>query len=219
MTYYDIYAHKRTSAPDVEEILTNYVDSATEDLEDDLPCSVGVHPKSIDDDIDDVLLFTRELAHDPNVVAIGGCGLDRAIPVGWVNQIHAFEDQIALSELLCKPMIVHCVRAHADVVMLRRELHAVQPWVIHAFDKAPDTLERVIDADLCVSFGAAIMSSNSPAAQCLAVVAADKFFLETANQTQFSISELYQQAATLRGISVEQLCQTLQQNYEAVFKH
>ncbi len=218
MTYLDILAHKRSDDPDVQTILSINVDASTEDLEDDLPCCVGVHPKSIDDDVDDVLFIARDLAHESTVIAVGECGLDRAIPVGWVDQMRVFEDQISFSELLCKPMIVHCVRAHADVVTLHRELQVEQPWVMHAFNKGPDTLDRVTDAGLYVSFGADIMADNSPAAESVKSVSIHKMFLETGHQTEFTIKQLYNRAATLRGVDVGELCLQLQQNFDSVFK-
>lgn len=218
MTYHDILTQHRSEEPDVETIVCINVDASTEDLADDLPCSVGVHPRSVEDDVDDLLLLARDLSHEPSVVAIGGCGLDRAIRADWVQQIHAFEDQVSLSELACKPMIVHCVRAHADVVTLYRELQAEQPWIISGFDKGPDTLERIMDAGIYVSFGAAVMKADSPAAQSAAVVAADRLFLETGYQTEYTIKQIYNQVAQLRGETVEQLCETIQQNFDAMFK-
>jgi TatD DNase family protein len=218
MTYYDILAHRRSDDPDVLTILAIAVDASTEDLEDDLPCCVGVHPKSIDEDVDDVLFIARDLAHEDTVVAVGECGLDRAIPVGWVDQMRVFEDQVSFSELLCKPLIVHCVRAHADVVTLFRELQVAQPWVIHDFNKGADTLERVIDAGLFVSFGASVMQDNSPAAESVAAVPANRFFLETGNQHSFTIKEIYDRVAHLRGVTVEELGSHIHSNYDSVFK-
>jgi len=218
MRYIDIHSHRRSTDGEVETILTNMVTAETEDLIDDQQCSVGIHPRTIDDTVDEDLFLVRELAADATVVAIGECGLDRNCSVAWPDQMRVFEDQISISELHCKPIIVHCVRAHADVITLHRDIDAVQPWVLHGFNKGGDTLERVIEAGLYVSFGAAIMQSDSPAVEALRVVPADRFFLETDDQTEHDIRAIYARAAEIRGVTVDALCETLQQNFDSVFK-
>ena len=218
MLYKDVHTHRRPESEQVESILNILVDAETEDLADDLPCSVGVHPRSIDEDVDESILFMRELAHASSVIAIGETGLDRSLPVSWADQLRAFEDQIAVSEILCKPLIIHCVRAHADVVTLHKELSPVQPWVLHGFNKGGDTLERMIEAELYVSFGASIMHDDSPATEALRRSPAGRFLLETDDQTEHDITAIYQRAADLRGVSVEDLCVTLQKTFETVFR-
>jgi TatD DNase family protein len=218
MRYLDIHAHRRSTDGEVETVLTNLVTAETEDLIDDLPCSVGIHPRSIEEGVDEDLLLVRELAADPAVIAIGECGLDRACSVSWADQIRVFEDQISISELHCKPIIVHCVRAHADVITIHRDIDAIQPWVLHGFNKGGDTLERVIEAGLYVSFGAAIMQQDSPAVEALRSVPADRFFLETDDQTEHDIRTIYARAAEIRGVTIDALCETLQQNFDSVFK-
>lgn len=218
MIYHDIYSYHRSEEPDVETILCINVDDTTEDLVDDLPCSVGVSPRSINDNVDDVLYIAQDIASEPTVIAIGGAGLDRSIPIGWVDQMRVFEDQIAFSELHCKPMVLHCVRAHADVVTLRRELQAAQPWIIHAFDKGADTLDRIIEAGLYVSFGTAVLNEGSQAALSATSVTIERLFLETGSDTDVNIKAIYSHVAGLRGVSVEQLCEAIQHNYDTVFK-
>ena len=218
MLYKDVHTHARSDDDQVETILNIMVDAETEELADDQPCSVGVHPRSIDDEVDDTILFMRDLAHADSVIAIGECGLDRSIPIPWVDQMRAFEDQISISEILCKPVIIHCVRAHADVVTLHRDLSPIQPWLLHGFNKGGDTLERIIEADLYVSFGSAIMKDDSPAAEALKAVPDDRFLLETDDQAEYDIAAIYARAAELRGVSVDQLCDTLQKTFDSVFR-
>ncbi len=218
MRYKDVHTHRRPGSDQVESILNNMVDAETEDLIDDLPCSVGVHPRSIDEEVDDTLLFARDLAHAESVIAIGECGLDRSLPIPWSDQMRVFEDQISMSEILCKPLIIHCVRSHADVISLHKDLSPVQPWLLHGFNKGGDTLERVVEAGLYVSFGAAIMHNDSPAAEAIRAVPEDRFLLETDDQTEHSIEAIYQRAAELRGISVDDLCDTLQKTFDSVFR-
>ena len=218
MRYKDVHTHSRSDDDQVESILNVMVNAETEALVDDQPSSVGVHPRDVDEDVDDTILFMQELAHAESVIAIGECGLDRSTPIPWADQMRAFEDQISISEILCKPLIIHCVRAHADVVTLHRDLSPIQPWVLHGFNKGGDTLERVVEAGILVSFGASIMHDDSPAAEALKAVPEDRFLLETDDQTEHDIAAIYARAAELRGVSVDDLCDTLQKTFDSVFR-
>ena len=101
MRYKDVHTHRRSEDDQVESILNVMVNAETEALVDTLPSSVGVHPRDVDEDVDDTILFMQELAHADSVIAIGECGLDRSTPIPWADQMRAFEDQISISEILC----------------------------------------------------------------------------------------------------------------------
>ena len=217
MTYHDIHALDRPVQEDVEAILNLWVEFGDEEFVDDKPCSVGVPPDSIEEGVDDALFRTRDLAHADQVIAIGECGLDRSIKVSWDDQLRVFEDQISLSELLCKPLIVHCVRGHAEVLMLHRELSPEQPWVVHAYNKGGDTLDRIMEAGMFVSFDAGIMDPESPALEALRSVPSDRFFLESGEQTEYDIKAIYQRAADIRGVPVEEMAADISRSFAAVF--
>ena len=217
MKYFDIHALERSSDEDITTILNLWVEDGSEKLLDDKPCSVGVHPDDIDENVDDLLFTARDLAHDDIVVAVGECGLDRSSAVPWVDQLRVFEDMISVSELLCKPLIIHCVRGHADVVTLHKELSVEQPWIIHGYHKGGDTLDRIIDAGVYVSFDASIMDESSPSAEALKGAPLDKIFLETGDQTDHDIKAIYEQAAKLRGIAVEELTESIAKSFGLIF--
>ncbi len=218
MVYKDVYSLRRPDEDQVETILSIRVTAETEDLPDDGPCSVGVHPRDISDTVDDDIFSARDLAHDDAVIAIGACGLDRSVRVSWADQLSSFEDQISISELLCKPLIIHCERGHPDVLSLFRALNPIQPWLMHGFDKGGDVLARIVDEGVYVSFGASIMKDKSMAVEALKAVAEDKFLLETGDQDEHDIKAIYARAADLRGVSVEDMSNTLQQTFDSVFR-
>ena len=218
MIFKDIHSFQRSDDENVETILAVLVAPDVEGLPDDGPCSVAVHPKHVTEDVEEELLFTRDLVHEKSVVAVGPTGVDRGVPVAWSDQLRAFEDQLSISELLCKPLIIHCVRGHSDVITLHKDLSPIQPWVMHGFEKGGDTLNRVIDAELYVSFGASIMQEGSQASEAIKKVPIAKLLLETGEQTEHSIADIYAQAAKLRGVNIEELCEALQLNFDSVFR-
>ena len=117
--YYDVHTH-RLSVHDDEVIIQN-IDSK-ELFSTERYCSVGIHPwKASDLPISELL----SLANEKSVLAIGECGLDKICNTPLPLQINVFEKQIQLANLLHKPLVIHCVRAHDEV------LSCLKKWEIH----------------------------------------------------------------------------------------
>lgn len=179
--------------------------------------SIGVHPWMIDDDVDEALDRVRELAPDPSVLAIGECGLDRACDAPWHLQERVFEDQISISELVCKPVIVHCVRAHEDIIRIRKTLIVTQPWVIHGFNKGGVTIDRILASGCYVSYGGALLHEGSPAREACARTPLESLFLETDDDDALRIEDVYGAAAAIHQLPIEELCSILLKNFDTVF--
>ena len=127
---------------------------------------------------------------------IGECGLDCVYPVPYALQLAAFQAQIALSERLCRPLMLQCVRAQEDVIRLHQI--ATQPWVWHGFRGKPQQLQQLLHAGFYVSFG----WKHNP--ESLKACPLDRLFLET-DDGPAAIAPLYGQVAAELGISVAQL--------------
>ena len=63
------------------------------------------------------------------LLAIGESGLDRLCDTPYDLQLQVFREEVSLSEELQKPLFLHCVRAIDDVLRIRKELNARQPWI------------------------------------------------------------------------------------------
>ena len=140
---------------------------------------------------------------------VGECGLDRLYPATYQLQLQAFEAQIELSESLCRPMIVHCVRAWDDLLRLHRR--ASQPWIVHGFRGRPQLLAQLLDGGFYVSFG---FRHN---AASLAACQPTRLFLETDN-TPLPIAPLYDETAAALGIDLDTLCWQTMHNLQQIFE-
>lgn len=182
-------------------------------------CTVGLHPwflgkESLEGDFQ----WLVQNSSRPNVLAIGECGLDRAIAVPMDLQETAFVRQAELAETLAKPMMLHCVRTHERLAHLRKMLRPRQHWIFHGFDKHPQTARMLLDAGCHLSFGAALFRKNSHAADALRQTPADSFFLETDDKS-LEISAVYERAAHILGIGLGDLEAQLRANFQRVFPH
>lgn len=86
-------------------------------------------------------------------LAIGETGADTMVNVPMYAQILAFRFQAALAEEIRKPLIIHDVKAHAEIISMRRELKARMPWIIHGFRGKPSVAEMLLKEGFLFSFG------------------------------------------------------------------
>lgn len=215
VSYFDAHTHHAPANADtvaVQNIIVGH-DSHTPD--DFSACSVGVHPwyanaSSVQAHLDRV----RQWAAHPRVWAIGECGLDRLNGPELSVQQAIFQEQINISQAVGKPLIVHSVRAFAEVVALRKP--ACQPWVLHGFNHRLSVLPLLLDAGFYVSLGAALLRPASPASTAIAHIPADKLLLETDNH-EVAIQEIYEAAAIRLSMLSEALREQVVKNARRVY--
>lgn len=150
-----------------------------------------------------------------SVVAIGECGLDRFCKTDFSLQRQVFEAHIQLANETKKPLILHVVKAHEDVLRLLKTLNNTSTIIFHGFNKNKVLAQKLLDAGAYLSFGKGVNLSH--VADILKNIDADRFFLET-DDAVVSIESIYEAAAVIRNISVEALSLQLQKNTKHIFK-
>jgi TatD DNase family protein len=175
--------------------------------------SAGLHPWHLPEPID--LSPLKQVAMQPNVLAIGECGLDKVCTTDWDLQLSAFTQQIELANNIGMPLILHCVRAWEEVIATLKHHKVSVPVIFHGFNKS-NIASRLIDNGYYLSFGKALLSQGSPAGAAIASVPAHRFFLET-DDSEISITDIYAAAATLRQTEQDDVILQLRQNSKTVF--
>ncbi len=118
------------------------------------PCSVGLHPWHISAEWEEQMSRVERLATADNVILIGETGLDKmksSAPLAVQEEV--FLRHVQLSERISKPLIIHCVKAYAELIRLRRTSHPTQPWIIHGFRGKPQQAAQLLRAGFQLSFG------------------------------------------------------------------
>lgn len=211
----DIHTHRLGKEDNVLQVLSLY-----KDFETTTPgqlYSMGIHPCHLQG-YEHLLTELERYATQPNVLAIGECGLDTICNKDTGLETDIFRKQITLAEKTGKPLIIHCVRAYEELLHTIKEMHPAVPVIIHGYNKKADVAGRLLAGNMYLSFGAAIMNEASPAAAVLKDISPERFFLETDN-SDASIKDIYQHAAQIRETSVETLILQLEQNFRNVFKY
>jgi len=204
MDFLDLHTHKAAQQNGIHSIqslsLTNDIFLAMPKTK---PISVGLHPwyASIDR-LELQMKYLNILANQPNVKLIGECGLDKLRGEKMENQIIILEAQIKLAEKLKKPLILHCVKAFAELIKVKDTLKVTVPMIIHGFNKKEELGRQLLDKGFLLSFGAAILTENSGAAKLLQQM--DHFFLET-DDSETPVDQIYIAAANLKNRSVDEL--------------
>jgi len=167
--------------------------------------SVGLHPWFINaDTLEDDIKVVKELATNKNVLAVGESGLDRVCDTPMPLQEQAFEMMISLSESLQKPLIIHAVRTHAEIIDWKKKFRPKQYWILHGFNKNFNVAQSLLEQNMLLSFGIDVMKEDSQSAQVLKEIPNDKFFLENDKKDK-DMKLLYEAAAKIRKVHVEEL--------------
>ncbi|QPH38431.1 TatD family hydrolase [Pedobacter endophyticus] len=220
MDFLDIHSHKSAQKHDETSIqslsLTSDIFLAMPKTR---PISIGLHPwYAILENLEMQLKYLSVLAKQPNVKLIGECGLDKLKGESLDNQIIIFEKQIAIAEHLQKPIIIHCVKAFAELIEMKEQLKVKVPMIIHGFNKSEEMGKQLLGKGFLLSFGASLLKPNSGVTNLIQQI--DDFFLET-DDSEVPIKEVYLAAANLKKCAVDDLkarifCQ-LEPHYQSGF--
>jgi TatD DNase family protein len=109
--------------------------------------TAGVHPHQAAEWSDEVRAEVTRLLAQPEVVAVGECGLDFFRDLApRAAQEHAFHAQLELAAETRKPVFLHQREAHARFLAMLRE-HAIGHGVAHCFTDGP------VEAAACLAHG------------------------------------------------------------------
>ena len=214
-TYIDIHTHQQDQQD--RNILSIYNLNVPEhfcrcglDLE-NKKYSLGIHPWNINAQLlSENLRFIEENASFNCVKAIGESGLDKLTETPWELQMRAFLSQIAISEKIKKPLIIHCVRAFDELIALKKEIKPEQSWIIHGFRGKPGQMEQLTRLGFCLSFGEYFNEDT------IKKMPLDQMFLET-DDKEISISRIYKKVLESLNISEQELKDQLEKNFTERF--
>ena len=178
----------------------------------DFPFSAGIHPKDILENNEEAKSWLMKISKNTNCVAIGECGLDGLIDVKIELQNEIFLWQIELANTLQKPIIIHCVKKHYEIIPFKKISKI--PMVIHGFNKKQSVADDLLKNNFYLSFGKAVLYHLS-LQDTLKIVPLDKLFLETDND-DFDIKDLYQKVSEIKKISIEQVQKQILENLETI---
>lgn len=138
--------------------------------------ALGLHPWFVDRmPVRDALDAVERLCPD----ALGEIGLDRLWPGFEDRQVAVAREQLAHARERGLPVVLHCVRAHAELLAVLREVGVPEAGgLVHGWTADAPALVPFLALGLHVSFGPAVLDS-SRALRAAAAVPADRLLLES----------------------------------------
>jgi TatD DNase family protein len=182
--------------------------------------SYGIHPwalENVDFQTEKTLQTLEEKLKLPNVIALGEAGLDKMHKASFERQIELFERQIELSEALKKPMILHDVRSHNEIITLRKKHKAHQPWILHGFSGTEQDLKQLIGQGIYLSVGESLLHPERKIHKSFKFIDLDYLFLET-DMAEIGVETIYEAAANLLEMDLSVLQTRIFSNFARLFR-
>ena len=181
--------------------------------------SYGIHPWDLDNaafQLEKVLQTIEEKLKFSQVVALGEAGLDKMHKESFEKQMELFERQIDLSEALQKPMILHDVKSHNEILALRKKHKAKQPWILHGFNGTEQDIQQLTGQGLYLSVGERLLHSERKIHNSFKYIDLDYLFFET-DMAEVGIETIYEAAAKISDIDIAVLKRRLFANFAALW--
>lgn len=179
--------------------------------------SYGIHPWKIEGDKTDLLMRINRVARNRRCIAVGECGLDKNCETDFKLQEEIFLEHVILANEIDKPLIIHCVKAFNELTACLRKAKNKVPVLIHGFNNNLNIAQTLLKEGYLLSFGKALLSPESNAAEAIKHCGRNNFFLET-DDADISIKYIYKKAAEILSVDQEILQQQLKSNYYRIFK-
>ncbi len=216
--YINIHTHRPEA--DTVSILNIRLRSSDPDLPEQRLFSAGIHPWDASEAQSAWLEIFAAATH-PGWVAVGETGLDfRPEYQPFGIQKKWFELQIEIANRTDKPLIIHNVHA-TQAVMDTLSKHAAVPVLLHGYTGSPESARQWLRHVPAVrfSFGPTLMRSPKSQAtfRLLAAEEPERIFLETDDDPQTGIREMYRYAAELPGWNPNDLKNRLALNFNNLF--
>lgn len=143
----------------------------------DMPYSLELHPWKLgslqaspegktNSSIEVFLEAAEALKDDPNLMAIGECGLDNKCDTPLSLQIEAFKVALQTAKELQLPVIIHCVGYWAEMMQCVKDIYpfpseksplpmgkGLGERLLHGFRKGPQLAQQLLNAGFSISLG------------------------------------------------------------------
>lgn len=193
---------------------------------------IGWHPVDAIDMTEEDLLWIKELASHPKVVALGEMGLDYY----WDKspkeiQKEVFRKQIALAKEVGLPIVIHNREATQDIVQILKEENAAEVGgIMHCFSGSPETALECVKMNFYISLGGPVTFKNAvKPKEVAAAVPMERLLIETdcpyltphpyrgkRNEPAY-VTLVAEQIAQIKEVSVEEVANATMKNALKLF--
>ncbi|WP_392340441.1 TatD family hydrolase [Moritella marina] len=119
--------------------------------------ALGIHPYFLANfDDSHLVLLDEYLATEKGVVAVGEFGLDKMVDFPFEQQLHICKQQLLLAKQYYLPVILHCRKAHNELIQLLQQVKLPRGGVIHGFSGSKQLAMQYIKLGFKLGIGGVI---------------------------------------------------------------
>ena len=211
--FINLHTHKFSNLSDVIDVVNQY----PWEFDASIPnYSIGIHPWYIDENrLESDLEIIKEKLQFNECLALGECGLDKRIEIPLDLQISVFKKQLETVKQTNKPVVLHCVAAYDEVIAIKKEMKIENPMIIHGFSKNEQVAKSLLNNGFYLSFGKYLLR-NPDLEKVFTFAPENQILLET-DTIEESIYQVYEKAASIKGISIEEMKAIVFTNFSRIF--
>ena len=211
--FINLHTHKFSNLSDVIDVVNQYPWEFNASIPN---YSIGIHPWYIDENrLESDLEIIKEKLQFNECLALGECGLDKRIEIPLDLQISVFKKQLEIVKQTNKPIVLHCVAAYDEVIAIKKEMKIENPMIIHGFSKNEQVAKSLLNNGFYLSFGKYLLR-NPDLEKVFTFAPENQILLET-DTIEESIYQVYEKAASIKGISVEEMKTIVFTNFSRIF--
>jgi len=213
--FINLHTHKFSNLSDVIEVVNQYPWEFNSLLSN---YSIGIHPWYIDEiRLENDLDIIEQKLQLKECLALGECGLDKRIETPLDIQISVFKKQLEIVKHTNKPIVLHCVAAYDEVIAIKKDMKIDNPMIIHGFSKNEQVAQSLLKNGFYLSFGKYLLR-NPDLEKVFNFAPENQILLET-DTIEESIYQVYEKAALIKGISVDELKTIVFTNFSRIFNN
>lgn len=180
--------------------------------------TLGIHPWELTLPFDQSQFdqqWAELIKRENGIYAIGECGLDRVhegiadIEIQKNVLLKHFEE--ATKRKI--PLILHSVRTYSDVLAIFKKIKFPYPVLLHAFGGNDHEMHELLKYPVYFSYGARLFNTD----KMLKVTPLDRLLLETGDQLDYSLADIYKKASESLGVPLDELESQLEKNFLTFF--
>jgi TatD DNase family protein len=176
----------------------------------------GIHPWHLNENNREELIeYVRNIAGNPNLIALGEAGFDRLRGPSLELQESTFEEQVKMAGWKHKPLIIHCVRAWDELLAAHKNLKPEKPWLVHGFRGKKELANQLISRGMYLSFWFDFVL-RPESADLLRFLPKNRIFLET-DGADVDIRKIYKKVADDLALTVDELKTIILNNFNFLF--
>lgn len=175
--------------------------------------SMGIHPWYVETWEEKLGIIITNVN---NLKCIGEVGLDKACTTPFEVQETILIEQLKLANEYNKPVIIHCVKAYAELIQIKKHEFKDQVWIFHGYSSSLEMANQLMKLNCYLSYGKNLLIEGSKVQQVFKEIPLDLIFFETDNEPDLSIKEVYKVGSVIKQIEINDLKNRIFNNFKSL---